>query len=540
MICRKIEAARGSGQEIFMTGYFVNSSIKFIHQSFSLILSFPRFSLLSLRGGGALGKANEAMPRLSPSPLMGEGWGEGVIARPEAEAILPCIRPFLFLSFPRCFERESRKKFSFFLVLFFLLIIPSLSFASCCVDFDGDGYSDPKTCRSGTDCDDNNKFIYPGTPGCNNCKDVDDDGYFANDPVDCSLGNDCDDANAEVNPGKGNCGGNGDGGGGGCIAKTWHKDYDEDKYSDGTALTQCIQPYKYVLASELTATTGDCEDDPSTEPDAFGIHPGAVEVCDEKDNNCDGTMDEGCCEGDVSLTPAWVYPVGTYMPNEAVITATLIKAAPPDGCHVSLTVTPINLSGGHIHYDGRPTGKIIDTDQTPDGFITFPYGEAGAKTAKYISSEVSGNEKINAYWMESGKIVELGIDIKVPDLMSLGISGQGCWNLVGSHGEPGVTSLHYDNHYGTSSTIARVAAMACDYYENTNIAIDINDLSLERGGVFDIENNWKKPHSLHRKGKSVDVNHRGVKEKLLDKLAEKDYGCSRREKDIGKIHYECP
>ena len=34
-------------------------------------------------------------------------------------------------------------------------------------------------------------------------------------------------------------------------------------------------------------------------------------------------------------------------------------------------------------------------------------------------------KKINAYWMESGKIVELGIDIKVPDLMSLGISGQG-------------------------------------------------------------------------------------------------------------------
>ena len=49
-------------------------------------------------------------------------------------------------------------------------------------------------------------LIYPGVPGCNNCKDVDDDGYFAHDQIDCFLGDDCDDTNAEVNPGKGNCG----------------------------------------------------------------------------------------------------------------------------------------------------------------------------------------------------------------------------------------------------------------------------------------------------------------------------------------------
>jgi hypothetical protein len=68
----------------------------------------------------------------------------------------------------------------------------------------------------------------------------------------------------------------------------WYKDHDNDHYSDGTTLTQCTSPgADYKLASQLTATTGDCNDnDPS-------VHPGALEVFDGVDNNCDGAVDEG-------------------------------------------------------------------------------------------------------------------------------------------------------------------------------------------------------------------------------------------------------
>ena len=185
-----------------------------------------------------------------------------------------------------------------------MLITPSLSFASCCVDFDGDGYNDPKTCRSGTDCDDGNALIHPGTLGCNSCKDSDDDGYFAHDLLDCSLGTDCDDANPEVNPGKGNCGGNGGGNGGGGCSNEWYPDIDNDGYSNGTTVIQCDRPYGYKLASELIQTFGDCDDNDNT------MNPGKEDVCDdwEKDNNCDGTIDEGCCEGWVTVDPNEVYP----------------------------------------------------------------------------------------------------------------------------------------------------------------------------------------------------------------------------------------
>jgi len=83
----------------------------------------------------------------------------------------------------------------------------------------------------------------------------------------------------------------------------------------------------------------------------------------------------------------------------------------------------------------------------------------------------------------------------------------------------------------------RIAAMAADYYEETGIAIGINDMSLPWGGLFDIDNNWSTPHSKHRTGKSVDVDHSGVNEVKLDNIA-KEYGCKRREVD--RIHYECP
>jgi len=107
---------------------------------------------------------------------------------------------------------------------------------------------------------------------------------------------DCNDAIAAINPGAtevcdgidNNCDGIIDEG----VKTTWFKDSDSDGYSDGTSQQACSRPALFKTAAELTATSGDCNDA------IAAINPGATEICDGIDNNCNGQVDEG-------LTVTW-------------------------------------------------------------------------------------------------------------------------------------------------------------------------------------------------------------------------------------------
>lgn len=66
---------------------------------------------------------------------------------------------------------------------------------------------------------------------------------------------------------------------------TWYLDADNDGYSTGIPVKSCASPgsgYKQTITGE-----NDCNDNDAT------MHPGATEVCDRKDNDCDGQIDEG-------------------------------------------------------------------------------------------------------------------------------------------------------------------------------------------------------------------------------------------------------
>ena len=95
--------------------------------------------------------------------------------------------------------------------------------------------------------------------------DRDDDGYGA--------AVDCDDTDPEV----GLCDSGED-----CEDQTWYADADGDGYGDpDSAYEHCSQPGGHV------ADATDCDDkDPS-------VHPGAEEVCDDLDNDCDEEIDWG-------------------------------------------------------------------------------------------------------------------------------------------------------------------------------------------------------------------------------------------------------
>ena len=120
------------------------------------------------------------------------------------------------------------------------------------------------------------------------CIDRDGDGYGANGDPSCPNGTaiDCNDRKASVNPGAvevcdgvdNNCDGQIDEG----VQKTYYKDADRDGYGDPSVSKQsCKKPSGYVKNNT------DCNDSNPR------IHPGVSEICDGKDNNCDGQIDEG-------------------------------------------------------------------------------------------------------------------------------------------------------------------------------------------------------------------------------------------------------
>ncbi|UCG69846.1 MAG: putative metal-binding motif-containing protein, partial [Thermoplasmata archaeon] len=65
---------------------------------------------------------------------------------------------------------------------------------------------------------------------------------------------------------------------------TYYFDNDEDGYGVSDNSRQLPWPEgKYTAV-----TPGDCNDDEAT------VHPGALEICDGKDNDCDNETDENC------------------------------------------------------------------------------------------------------------------------------------------------------------------------------------------------------------------------------------------------------
>ncbi len=70
----------------------------------------------------------------------------------------------------------------------------------------------------------------------------------------------------------------------GCTGNTYYRDWDGDGFGTSETITDCSKPPGYADNSS------DCDDnDPA-------VHPGAKELCNARDDNCDGRVDEDLVE----------------------------------------------------------------------------------------------------------------------------------------------------------------------------------------------------------------------------------------------------
>ncbi len=184
----------------------------------------------------------------------------------------------------------------------------SLTGTGVILDEDGDGYSPPD------DCDDGDPTIHPSAPDVcdgidNDCDgdidedepavtsylDADGDGYGTADgsTEECSVppgyslvADDCDDNDETVYPGASETCDGKDNDCDGLVDEdldwvTYHADGDLDGHGDPeTSAEGCAPPPGFVASGD------DCDD---TNP---VVYPGADELCDGVDNDCDGEVDE--------------------------------------------------------------------------------------------------------------------------------------------------------------------------------------------------------------------------------------------------------
>jgi large repetitive protein len=210
-------------------------------------------------------------------------------------------------------------------------------------DADGDGYGDASSLREGdcgavpegwssaaTDCDDQDSTVHPGALERCDLRDNDCDGFVDDDDPDVDLtdaplwypdmdadgygdqerptaacaqpdgllaqGGDCDDTQALVHPDASercngaddDCDGTIDEDAG--DASTYYLDEDADGYGDPLATTRACS-----LPPGASEDATDCDD---TRAD---VNPGALELCDAVDNDCDDVVDED----DAVDAPAW-------------------------------------------------------------------------------------------------------------------------------------------------------------------------------------------------------------------------------------------
>ena len=213
------------------------------------------------------------------------------------------------------------------------------------LDADGDGFGGPTSevaCESpgdnyqttSDDCDDTDDDVFPGAPeicdsednDCDNLIDADDDNFDASqlgtwyadtdndgfgDPGNATDAcfqpagfvdddNDCDDNNAAVSPDAVEVCNDVDDDCDTQIdndptdAPTWYQDVDTDGFGDSRfPLEACDQPAGYVL------------NDTDCDPLRGDVFPGATEICNDIDDDCDAAIDDA--DGDLDKSTGTVY-----------------------------------------------------------------------------------------------------------------------------------------------------------------------------------------------------------------------------------------
>lgn len=193
---------------------------------------------------------------------------------------------------------------------------------------------------------------------------------------------------------------------------------------------------------------------------------------------------------------------------------------------VTITTDVTQFSGGHVHTNNRPKGKLVAgaaaNTSTKDGKVEIKGRTDGNGVFEFTfgAEEASGTHTLTAI-CDSGcqAPATATVKVEIPDLMLLGADPKN-FELRGDK------PWHPDNHYFSATALFKIVDFASAYADKKNfgVPLKINDSSLEKGGVLDIGQDWTyefKGHAGHRVGVVVDINNYTERNKLFERLAAK-------------------
>ncbi len=226
--------------------------------------------------------------------------------------------------------------------------------------------------NNSSDCDDTDPEIYPGAPELCNDKDYNCDGMLSPAMPSPSI---------------------------------WYKDDDFDGFGNPLVfIVNCSGRFGYV------SNMDDCNDQD------FNTHPGAIELCDNIDNDCDGFVDEGLIIVSTIFNNSgadndWSNPLNWTNG----VPATCVDAIIPSGYTVNLSVpglecrsltiatgSILNLNSAFLTVNGSPSAGILN-----DGTINLS-NFSGLYISNTLGNGFSNNNIFNASIYNSISLNNIG------------------------------------------------------------------------------------------------------------------------------------
>lgn len=191
---------------------------------------------------------------------------------------------------------------------------------------------------------------------------------------------------------------------------------------------------------------------------------------------------------------------------------------------VQLQFTYVAGSGGHTHTHSPPPSpsdifqKVLKV--TPYGSATFDASQGllsgstafdGTMRAALLPGSATA-DFIVAASSPAGGTPSSGTIALDPSLGLVAVAAEpGSFFLSGGAGQQCGSQAwcdnHADNHYLSPAVLPHVQTFATLLSQLTDgkILVGLDDMSLVRGGIFDLDGNFQPSHFLHRQGHDVDI-----------------------------------